>query len=328
MFNNLDGRPLINMKRMLVWVMSILLALTCVNISPSVAIAAGTNLAVNGSFETPGVNFVGFEKSIQGWQLSAGPAIEIDDRYISKPFEGLQSVELDSYSVSGIYQDIPTEAGKTYKLTFAFKANPKASENKLNVGWGDTVVANLNKTATDAEWEVYTYDLKATTTSTRLSFDDLDETSDGFGTYIDAVSVEEKVPVQPQYATSVIGFSSQWNTTSWSAQQALGQPNNGSWCPKLANGNIEFIILSYDQPVFASGVKVREGARVGSITRVDVLDMDDIFHTVWEGIDPVDNSSKYSEISWNPTSFLVKGVKIYIDTKPNGWEYIESVELL
>lgn len=43
-------------------------------------------------------------------------------------------------------------------------------------------------------WEIYNYDLKATSTSTRLSFEDLDETSDGFGSYIDGVSVVETVP--------------------------------------------------------------------------------------------------------------------------------------
>ncbi|MGB3510520.1 MAG: DUF642 domain-containing protein [Microcoleaceae cyanobacterium] len=212
------------MKRILAWVMSVLLAFTCLNISPKLAIAAESNLVVNGSFEMPGVNFVGFEKSIQGWELSAGSVIEIDDKYITKPFEGLQSVELDSYSVSAIYQDIPTEAGKTYKLTFAFKANPKASENKLNVGWGDTVVANLNKTATDTEWEIYTYDRKATSTSTRLSFDNLDETSDGFGTYIDGVSVVETIagdaPCSEGHKAHLIDF----NSAEADSLNAVAQP--------------------------------------------------------------------------------------------------------
>ncbi|GGA34691.1 hypothetical protein CYANOKiyG1_52100 [Okeania sp. KiyG1] len=179
------------MKRILPWVMSVLLAFTFLNISPSSAIAAD-NIVVNGSFETPEVEFVDFKRSIEGWDLSDGLAIEIDSKWVSKPFEGSQLVEMDSYSVTGIYQDIPTEAGKTYKLTFAFKGNPDTPESKLNVGWGDSIVANLSKTAADTEWETYTYELKATSTSTRLSFDNLDEISDGMGSYIDAVSVVEK----------------------------------------------------------------------------------------------------------------------------------------
>ncbi|GGA16848.1 DUF642 domain-containing protein [Okeania sp. KiyG1] len=182
------------MKRILAWVMSVLLAFTCVNISPNQALAAETNLVVNGSFETPVVtNFVGFNRSITGWDLFAGPTIEINNKFITQPSDGSQVVELDSFAVSGIYQDIPTEAGKTYKLSFAFKANPNASENKLNVRWGDTVVANLSKTATDTEWEVYAYDLKATSNNTRLSFDNLNEISDAVGTFIDAVSLVETI---------------------------------------------------------------------------------------------------------------------------------------
>jgi hypothetical protein len=67
------------------------------------------------------------------------------------------------------------------------------ADNKLNVSWGDTTVAQLEKSGeglADTDWQVYTYYLKATSDSTRLSFDDLDETSDGLGSFIDAVSIE------------------------------------------------------------------------------------------------------------------------------------------
>ncbi|NEN89844.1 MAG: DUF642 domain-containing protein [Okeania sp. SIO3H1] len=151
------------------------------------------NLVENGSFEEPELEgFYSFEESIPGWEKVQGYAIEINKRPITAPKDGSQVVELDSYSTTKIAQDITTEVGKTYTLSFAFKANPNASENKLNVYWGDTVVANLNKTATETEWQTYTYDnLKATSTTTTLSFDNLDEISDSAGTYIDAVSVLE-----------------------------------------------------------------------------------------------------------------------------------------
>lgn len=100
---------------------------------------------------------------------------------------------MDGLEVSSIYQDIPTKPGKTYKLTFAFSPRPEVIENKLNVSWGDTTVTKLEKSGeglSDTDWQVYTYYLKATSDSTRLSFDDLDELSDGLGSYIDAVSIE------------------------------------------------------------------------------------------------------------------------------------------
>ncbi|MGB3508661.1 MAG: DUF642 domain-containing protein [Microcoleaceae cyanobacterium] len=194
-FNNLDGRPLINMKRMLVWVMSLLLALTCVNMSPSVAIAAGTNLVVNGSFEKPVTGILDYPQSVPGWQLSEGIAIEFQ-HIAGQPYAGEQLVELDGLGVSGIYQDIPTEAGKTYKLTFAFSPRPGVSENKLNVSWGNASIAELEKSGeglSNTDWQVYSYDLKATSNNTRLNFDNLNETSDALGTFIDAVSLVETI---------------------------------------------------------------------------------------------------------------------------------------
>ena len=110
--------------------------------------------------------------------------------------DGGQLVELDSRAVSKIFQDIPTKPGKTYTLTFAFSPRPDVAENKLNVSWGDTKVVQLDKSGEgigDTVWQVYTYNLKATGNITRLSFDNLDETSNTVGSFIDSVSLVESV---------------------------------------------------------------------------------------------------------------------------------------
>jgi len=149
------------------------------------AIAAEENLVVNGSFES----------GSSGWQLFAGPSIEVQVGQAGNPYSGTKLVELDSTAVSGIYQDLPTQVGRTYKLTFAFSPRPGVEDNKLNVRWGDTVVAQLAKSGaglSNTQWQIYTYDLKATSPSTRLSFDDLNERSDSLGAYIDAVSLVAK----------------------------------------------------------------------------------------------------------------------------------------
>ncbi|MDY6784121.1 MAG: DUF642 domain-containing protein [Cyanobacteriota bacterium] len=154
---------------------------------------AQKNLIVNGSFETPVVDLLGFEPSIEGWTVSEGDAIEIDSQIVSSPSEGAQFVELDGNQVSKIEQDIPTQAGKTYKLSFAFSPRPGTADNKLNVRWGDKVVAQLDEsgeTLTAPDWKVYSYEVKADGSTTRLSFDDLNEASDGFGTFLDAASVK------------------------------------------------------------------------------------------------------------------------------------------
>lgn len=186
------------MKHILQWVMSVLLAFSCINISQQSAIAAD-NLLVNGSFEKPAVQLLGYPESIPGWQLGAGPAVEFQQGIAGNPYDGGQLVELDGLEVSSIYQNIPTKTGTNYKLTFAFSPRPDVADNKLNVSWGDTKVVQLNKSGeglTDTDWQVYTYILKATGNTTRLSFDDLDETSDGLGSYIDAVSVTEATIIE------------------------------------------------------------------------------------------------------------------------------------
>ncbi|MDE5100051.1 MAG: DUF642 domain-containing protein, partial [Trichodesmium sp. St16_bin4-tuft] len=181
------------MKRILPWFMSTLLAFTCIVVSQLSALAAETNLVINGSFENPGVTKV--------WKLSQGPNIEVQSGNAGQPHDGKKLVELDGDAVSKIYQDIPTEVGKTYKLTFAFSPRPGVADNKLNVYWGDTLVAKLSKNGKGfqgTKWKVYTYDdLKATSTRTRLSFDNLNEKSDTLGSYIDAISVVATDPSKP-----------------------------------------------------------------------------------------------------------------------------------
>ncbi len=207
------------MKRILPWVMSVLLALTCINISQPSAQAAGANLVVNGSFEEPVAESaygpLDWKPSLKGWELSAGPAIEIQGGVVGKSYDGKQLVELDGLEVSGIYQDIPTKPGNTYKLTFAFSPRPDVADNKLNVSWGDTKIATLEKSGeglSDTDWQVYTYNLKATGDSTRLSFDDLDETSDALGTFIDGVSLVETIaadaPCSEGAKANLIDFNS------------------------------------------------------------------------------------------------------------------------
>ncbi|NEO58304.1 MAG: DUF642 domain-containing protein, partial [Okeania sp. SIO3B5] len=159
----------------------------------------GNNLVVNGGFEEPDIsknpypsNYVSFEDNIPGWQLLEGTEIEVDSQYIDYPIpEGSQFVELDAQKETvKIAQEIPTEVGKKYKLSFAFKAN-SPTQNILNVRWGNKNVLNLEKTQKDTVWQTYTDDkLEATTTSTTLSFDNLNEELDGYGFHIDAVKVQ------------------------------------------------------------------------------------------------------------------------------------------
>lgn len=140
-----------------------------------------------------------------------------------------------------------------------------------------------------------------------------------------------------QYAYRVKGFSSQYSPSSWSAQQALGAPNTSSygdhstaWAPAPINGSHEYLILEFEWPVYADGVMIRETYGNGFVYQVDALDVNDNLQTVWTGIDPsLPGSPVDFEISFPKTSFLVKGVKIYVNTDHDldAWEEIDAVQL-
>jgi RHS repeat-associated protein len=140
-----------------------------------------------------------------------------------------------------------------------------------------------------------------------------------------------------QWASSVLGFSSQFSGGSWAASQALGQPNtpnygdNGTaWAPGPENGTHEFITLGYATPVHASGVTVVETDGNGFVTQIDLLDTNNVLHTVFSGADPSQPGAPVNfTVGFAPTPYLVQGVKIYTDTNHNlsTWEEIDAVAL-
>ena len=140
-----------------------------------------------------------------------------------------------------------------------------------------------------------------------------------------------------QYASSVIDFSSEWGSDSWSAAQVLGAPNtfgygdiSTAWAPKNRDGTLEYITVGFNTLVYASGATIRETSGNGFVYQVDAVDDMGGLHTVWSGTDtslpgsPVDFA-----LSWNITSYLVKGLKIYTNTSHSGtWEEIDAIQLL
>lgn len=140
-----------------------------------------------------------------------------------------------------------------------------------------------------------------------------------------------------QYASSVIGYSSQWSGDSWSAAQALGQPNtdgygdfSNSWAPGPKNGTQEYLTLGFTTPVYSNGAVIRETYGNGFVYQVDVIGTNNVSHTVWTGTDP---SLPGTPVDFNPTwamtNYQVNQIKIYVDTNHNlnAWEEIDAVKL-
>ena len=140
-----------------------------------------------------------------------------------------------------------------------------------------------------------------------------------------------------QWADSVVDFSSQFSTSSWSAAQTLGEPNTfvygdqgTAWAPQTQNGTVEHITVEFATPVFATGATIRETYGNGFVTSVEVVDQSDALHNVWSGVDPSQPGTPVDYmVNWPETAFLVKGLKITTDTDhdPSAYEEIDAIQL-
>ena len=139
-----------------------------------------------------------------------------------------------------------------------------------------------------------------------------------------------------QYANSVIDFSSQWSTTTWSAQQAVGAPNvtsygdnSNAWLASVRDGTLEFIGLGYAAPVYAYGATIRETSGSGMVYKVEARDIGGVWHIVWQGKDPnKEGAIANFFVKWPITTYKVDGIKVHTNTDATTtWEEIDSVQL-
>jgi choice-of-anchor C domain-containing protein len=166
-------------------------------------------LLVNPSFEQPVVPNPDFQyyyagdTSITGWTIVGGSVDVLSTNW--QAHEGKQSVDLSGVSTGGLYQNINTTAGTTYRLGFWLAGNSEFQGNfgtgplikMMKLSWAGSPVATLSfdvtgKTKTNPGWTFYSYDLTATNPSTRLEFDSV--TSGTAGPLIDDLSFVQIAP--------------------------------------------------------------------------------------------------------------------------------------
>ena len=165
----------------------------------------------------------------------------------------------------------------------------------------------------------------------------------------DSSTLQGIIEIAPptQYASSVIGFSSQYSPGGWAATQALGAPNtfgygdiSTAWTtsspnstrldPDMNRTGIEYISLGFTTPVHTNGAIIRETCGNGFVARIDAIDTNNIAHNVWQGTDTSTGGAAYDFLAtWTTTSYLVNGLKIYVDTAKdvNSWEEMDSVAI-
>lgn len=139
-----------------------------------------------------------------------------------------------------------------------------------------------------------------------------------------------------QWATKMIGFSSQFSTTNWSAAQVLKAANTNAygdywtaWAPATSDFGQEFLTVEFATPVHADGVTVRETDGYGFVTGIDVTDINGVSHNVWTGVDTsVSGQINDFKITWPRTTYWVKGVTVHMNTAlHSGWEEVDAIQL-
>lgn len=166
--------------------------------APAPRPAPSSELIVNGDFENPALSYGSWSQfpSIQGWKLSFGHSIEVQNHAAGSPVQGDQFVELDSNGSSGIYQEVATVPGARYELNFRYSPRPgvEESNNAIEV-WIDgdrlATVSSNGADLRDTSWARIVLPVHASGRQLRVEFRDAG-TSDSYGGYIDAVSLKAR----------------------------------------------------------------------------------------------------------------------------------------
>ena len=162
----------------------------------AIAAPAGAQIVANGGFEQPvAANSITGTTSIPGWTASSGDFEIITSAYW-QPHSGNQSIDLNGITPATIFQDLATEVGATYQLSFWMAGNPDAAGDKsLNVLWGGANVGSFTfvqagATRSNMLWQLMTTGtLTATSSTTRLAFQSTTTATPSGGPALDDVSV-------------------------------------------------------------------------------------------------------------------------------------------
>ncbi|MGE3807083.1 MAG: hypothetical protein AB7K24_20665 [Gemmataceae bacterium] len=119
-------------------------------------------------------------------------------------------------------------------------------------------------------------------------------------------------------------------------EQAAGPPDTPragdlatAWASRTADGEDEWLLLEYAEPVVPAAVMVHETYNPGALYRVCVYKLDGTEVEVWKGKDPTPpgSGSGISEIPIK-VNFKINRVKIFFDSKAvPGWNEIDAVGL-
>jgi hypothetical protein len=142
---------------------------------------------------------------------------------------------------------------------------------------------------------------------------------------------------QSQYASSVIAFSTQWSTGSWSASQTLSAPNTvgcgditTSWASSSADGVREFLVLGYTTPQPVNKINIYETWNPGA---VDTIYLRNSSNGQWNIVYTNTAASalpcpRTNTINITQTLYNVDAIRLAINSPAvPSWNEIDAVEI-
>jgi hypothetical protein len=140
--------------------------------------------------------------------------------------------------------------------------------------------------------------------------------------------------VMLQWASSATA-SSQYGPDSWSADQALGEPDTSeygdfatAWAPAGSDIGPQWIEVGFDVPVRPTEVVIWESSGAGFVTLVEALDEGSgEWVILWQGTD----GSPDFLVGFSPplrsTDIVTDTLRVSIDTDRPGWNEVDAVGL-
>ncbi len=129
--------------------------------------------------------------------------------------------------------------------------------------------------------------------------------------------------------------SSQFGFPDWSVTRVTGAPavnacadDSRAWSSARGNG-VEWLHLTYAQPVYATEVRIYQTLGRGAIFRVSLVTEDGTVQRVWEGEDTDRTCPGMLIVTVSQTAERIVGVNIDLDESRTGfWNQIDAVELI
>ena len=179
--------------------------------TPLLSLADGSNLVLNGSFESVLIkssNRWEIFSNISGWTGGAA-GIEVRNNVVGLARDGVNFVELDTTANSSMFQTVATQANQRYTLSFFYADRVSNGQASNGLDWSLngtqwTTVSGGNGGASH-DWKQVQFDFTASGTTT-LYFR-ASGRSDQLGSSLDQVSITSAVPEPQSYALMLAGIA-------------------------------------------------------------------------------------------------------------------------